>query len=281
MTYLRLKSGLALLVLILALSAHAQSTVAVGAYPLGSYSGGPFDQVNNGNLNVQFSIPILSKAGPTLPFGYAIGYNSSVWYHSNVSGTTTWTPVNVQDWGWSGLAENVGIGGYVSYSEMQYSCLIYGTQYYYWWDYWNYVYHDSAGGSHPFNVATTTFSSPAPCGSDSNPHYAIAAATDNSGFIINTGAPSVTSPQGIKFTVPFTNTTPSSSSASETNPNGNQISSSVSGATTSYTDALGMTALSVTSTGWPDPRFPHRTEYDFRIQEGAERCRGASTRKRR
>ena len=32
---------------------------------------------------------------------------------------------------------------------------------------------------------------------------------------------------------------------------------------------------------WPDPRFPHRTEYDFRIQEGAERCRGASTRKRR
>ena len=32
---------------------------------------------------------------------------------------------------------------------------------------------------------------------------------------------------------------------------------------------------------WPDPSFPHRTEYDFRIQEGAERCRGASTRKRR
>ena len=25
---------------------------------------------------------------------------------------------------------------------------------------------------------------------------------------------------------------------------------------------------------WSDPRFPHRTEYDFRIQEGAERCRG-------
>ena len=32
---------------------------------------------------------------------------------------------------------------------------------------------------------------------------------------------------------------------------------------------------------WPDPRFPHRTEYDFRIQEGAGRCRGASIRKRR
>ncbi|HUA93878.1 MAG TPA: hypothetical protein VL991_14990, partial [Terracidiphilus sp.] len=32
---------------------------------------------------------------------------------------------------------------------------------------------------------------------------------------------------------------------------------------------------------WPDPRFPHRTEYDFGIQEGAEGCRGASTPRRR
>jgi len=251
MTYFRLKSGLTIVVLMLAISAHGQPTVAVGAYPFGSFSGGPFDQVNNANLNVQFSIPILRKAGATLPFTFSLGYNSSIWYPSSASGTTTWTPLNVQYLGWSGLAENVGTGGYVSYSEMQYSCLIYGTQYYYWWDYWNYVYHDSAGGSHPFNVATTTFSSPAPCGSDSNPHYAIGVATDNSGFIINTSASSVTSPQGIKFTVPFTNTAPSSSSASETNPNGDQISSNVSGGTTSYTDALGMTALTATTTGSP------------------------------
>lgn len=39
--------------------------------------------------------------------------------------------------------------------------------------------------------------------------------------------------------------------------------------------------LSIPAIYWPDPRFPHRTEYDFRIQEGAERCRGASIRKRR
>jgi len=32
---------------------------------------------------------------------------------------------------------------------------------------------------------------------------------------------------------------------------------------------------------WPEPSFPHRTEYDFRIQEGAGRCRGASIRRRR
>jgi predicted enzyme related to lactoylglutathione lyase len=29
------------------------------------------------------------------------------------------------------------------------------------------------------------------------------------------------------------------------------------------------------------PHFPHRTGYDFRIQEGVGRCRGASIRKRR
>jgi hypothetical protein len=31
----------------------------------------------------------------------------------------------------------------------------------------------------------------------------------------------------------------------------------------------------------PDPCFPHRTEYDLRIQEGPEGSRGASTPRRR
>ena len=255
MNSLLLKCGIVATFLVVTAWTHPQSTVAIGTYPLGSYSGGLLDHVNEANLNVQFSIPILNKAGPTLPFKYSLGYSNSVWYPVSVNGTMTWTPVNVQDWGWTASAENVGTGGYVSYTELQNSCLIYqnqyGSYYFYWYDFWNYVYHDSAGGSHPFNVAVTTWHTGAPCGSDSNPNYAIGAATDNSGFTINTSSQSVTGRQGITFNVPFTAGTPSSSSASESNPNGNAISSSVAGQTTSYTDALGMTALTAASTGSP------------------------------
>ena len=236
----------------------AQSTVAIGVYPLGSYSGGEFDLVNNGNLNAHFSIPVLSKAGPTLPFQYSLAYDSSVWYPSNVNGTTTWTPVNGTDWGWSAVGEGAGTGGYVSYLSWQNSCVVssgpHGTVYFYWNDYNTYVYHDSAGGSHPFNITLTTWHTGAPCGSDSNPSSATALAKDNSGFTltanINPGG-YVTSQQGITFNVPFFVGTPSSSNASAVNPNGNTISSTVSGQATSYTDALGMAVLSATWTNSP------------------------------
>jgi hypothetical protein len=46
-------------------------------------------------------------------------------------------------------------------------------------------------------------------------------------------------------------------------------------------DIYPITSAGIAVQYWPDPRFPHRTEYDFRIQEGAERCRGASTPRRR
>ena len=145
---------------------HAQ-TVAVGQYPLGSYSGGPFDTVNNGNLNAHFSIPVLSKAGPTLPFQFLLAYDSSVWYPSYVNGVLTWTPVNASDWGWTAVGEDAGAGGYVSYVAWQESCLVYagqyGNYYFYWTDYNDYVYHDAAGGSHPFNVTLTTWHTGAPC----------------------------------------------------------------------------------------------------------------------
>ena len=116
--------------------AQSQSTVTVGLYPMGSFSGGPFDTVNNGNLNTHFSIPVVSKAGPTLPFQYVLSYDSSVWYPANVSGTSTWTSINQQDWGWSAVAENTGTGGYVSYASYQLSCVVgqgpNGPIYFYW-----------------------------------------------------------------------------------------------------------------------------------------------------
>ncbi len=41
---------------------------------------GPFDTVNNANLNVHFEIPIVNNAGRGMPFYYRLGYDSSIWY---------------------------------------------------------------------------------------------------------------------------------------------------------------------------------------------------------
>lgn len=83
-----------LAVLLAALPAITFGQPATGLPPFGSFSGGPFDTVNNGNLNVHFEIPIINKAGRGLPFTYTLTYDSSVWYPYGA-----WTPVN--NWGWS------------------------------------------------------------------------------------------------------------------------------------------------------------------------------------
>src|SRR5438132_1359709 len=67
-----------------------------GLPPFGSFSGGPFDVVNNANLNVHFEIPLLSKAGRGLPFNYPDRYDSTIW---TIAGNA-WTPTTVTIWGW-------------------------------------------------------------------------------------------------------------------------------------------------------------------------------------
>ncbi len=62
---------------------------ATGTPPFGSFSGGPFDVVNNANLNVHLTIPVIAKAGRGLPFGYSLIYDSSVWFPVGVSGSQT------------------------------------------------------------------------------------------------------------------------------------------------------------------------------------------------
>ena len=58
------------LLLSLLISGVAYAQVQTGTPPFGSFSGGPFDTVNNANLDVHFAIPIVNKAGRGLPFYY-------------------------------------------------------------------------------------------------------------------------------------------------------------------------------------------------------------------
>jgi hypothetical protein len=53
--------------ILLGFSAHSSAQVTTGLPPFGTFSGGPFDTVNNANLNVHFEIPVVNKAGRGLP----------------------------------------------------------------------------------------------------------------------------------------------------------------------------------------------------------------------
>ncbi len=68
-----------LLTLTLLVARPASAQVATGFPPYGSFTAGTFETINNANLNVHFAIPIISKKGQSMPFNYAVTYDSLVW----------------------------------------------------------------------------------------------------------------------------------------------------------------------------------------------------------
>lgn len=95
-------SGIAVfcfVVLTLCSSFPLLAQVSTGTPPMGSFTSGP-DQINLGNLNVHFPIPIFSKPGRGIPFNYVLSLDSSVW---TVSSANQWQPVD--NWGWRSATE--------------------------------------------------------------------------------------------------------------------------------------------------------------------------------
>src|ERR1035441_8779906 len=87
------------LLLVLLTSASSMGQVATGVYQFGTFDTPGIDTINVGNLNVHFSVPVLSKAGRGLPFNANLTYDSSIYYPTGVSGSQTWVPV--QSFGWA------------------------------------------------------------------------------------------------------------------------------------------------------------------------------------
>lgn len=220
--------------------AHAQ--MGTGFPPFGSFSSGAPDTINYGNLNVHLQIPIVSKAGRGLPFSYTLTYDSSVWSKYNALGDLAWTPS--ASWGWGGIT--TANTGYVTYSTSPQSCT-YGSQHqqYNWTVYIFESYLDPNGTAHAINTDVSTWNS-GPCGS--GPSYsATVPATDGSGYTFAiTASPSATiySPSGQVISPLQTYI----GAGTITDSNGNFLSATSSSGTTTYTDTLGDTALTVSST---------------------------------
>jgi len=220
--------------------------VATGTPLFGSFSGGPFDPINNGNLNVNFSIPVVNKAGRGLPFNYNLTYDTSVWYPVSSGVTTSWQPVT--NWGWSPWTAPES--GYLYFSQQ--------TSYCSFWTGYNWVqapyevvlsgfiYYDQGGTPHPFPGEDDIWSNPGHgCPSGTTTYDTNAIATDGSGYIWNGQTWTVTPPNGGAFNPPSQAITGASSTSDA---NGNTISNTNNGV---YTDTLGVTALSVSGSGTP------------------------------
>lgn len=219
------------LILALARAVFTQQ-VSTGYPPFGSFSVGQFDTVNNANLNVHFAVPVVNKAGRGLPFYYRMSYDSSVWTPTPANGQEVWMPTT--NWGWTGITD--ASTGYISYTSETFTCLQ-GTVHEPWFKLIDWQYHDPSGTSHPFTVVYYSER----CGTPAQGGTGIA--TDGSGYRLTVAAgPSATviSRSGETLITPQNNTY---GSATVTDSNGNELTATDSGSTTTFTDTLGTTAL--------------------------------------
>ena len=243
--------------------------VATAAYPFGTFDSKGFDTINVGNLNVNFSIPVLNKAGRGMPFTYALSYNSSIWYPTTVNGTLVWTPVNLFGWG----ADTAAATGFVSYTTTRTTipdpggpappkggkpptCAV--TTYGDW------IYFDPIGTSHAFYGTDQIIT-----GDDSCPQSTPAfteIAGDGSGYTLATNitghmAASITS-RGGKTVVPAM---AGNSSGTVTDTNGNEISVDSSG---HFTDTAGNVALTIA--GSPSCAYVYLQRYGWKSAVGID-----------
>jgi RHS repeat-associated protein len=124
----------------------SSAQVARGTPPFGSFGGGP-DVLNLGNLNVHFSIPVLSRAGRGVPFAFNLSYDTSIWVPN--SSTGSWQPVD--NWGWSGTTDLASPAtGKLTSAKEGTPCDIHGHSFFdYFW-----TYTDKHGVPHPFPDST-------------------------------------------------------------------------------------------------------------------------------
>lgn len=254
----RIGNAISILLALIVLATMASGQVATGTPPFSTISGGPFDAVDLGNLNVNFAIPVVSKPGRGIPFNFSLVYNSSVWGIGTVSGHSAWVPTGGSIFGWQGTGT---ITPYVTYTvtlstnhcgsmgQLTYQEATFGT---------SYTYHDQFGGQHPVSGFSTYFSiynspgtasscppnGPSPATSQSE------LASDGSGYTLVLNPPSANSitaqvvdRSGNTITTPTAEVGNSASGAyTVQDANGNQLQFNGSSV---FTDTMGASALTI------------------------------------
>jgi len=222
---------------------QAQNT-GTGLPSFGSFTSGGFDTVNNQNLNVLFSIPLISSAGRGMPLNLPLTYNSLVYQNYQ----NTWLPAPPYgEWGWF----QPGTGSVTWTSQLtSFRCGTgYGTQ----TRYYNYSFVDILGTSHPVPAISFLHYS---CGNPWSGTFS-GTASDNSGYYLDASTlhpyATVTTPSGAQALNPL-------NYMADTN--GNYISETVVSSTeTDWTDSVGNKAAKVIYN--PSQSAPTSVQFEF------------------
>lgn len=252
------KLALIILVCLVPVILSAQNT-GVGVKPFGSYTQGGFDTINNQNLNVMFSIPIVSSAGRGQPLNFALSYNSQIY---GVSSGVLYHPNN---WGWQWDTPPGGTAADDSTTTQPiYPCFLSGyptrttaTMY------TNYRFTDALGTVHSFPTISRTYMQCGGTWSGTNSGYA----ADATGFYMTTGGganPAVTGPGGQQL----------GNSSTAEDANGNYVTKTSVTCTgtppcveADWKDSVGNIALKIIYS--PSDTSPAQIQYEFQDLNGA------------
>lgn len=228
-----------------------------------SFAGSSFDTINEGNLNIHFSIPIFQKSGRGLSVAATISYNSLIWTpvgaltdgNGNPISSAQWWPPAITPWGWTVSP----LTSYVTYTRTAVSTCPNGNKI---WQRSNYTFHAPDGTGHSFGSFNIV---EADCNGTPHGLQSPVMTQDGSGYSLSVGTGlgvAVTSVGGdLSFPSEievFSNSLPSSFPftipAGLTDTNGNQISFS----SNAIIDTLGTQAMqySGSSLTYPSPTSP-------------------------
>ncbi|MGH9506074.1 MAG: hypothetical protein ACRD13_04050, partial [Terriglobales bacterium] len=243
-----LPACLAILSLLLPLTARAQTAPPTGVPPLSTVQQFPEGTLDLGDLDLHIAIPIVAKAGRGTALTYTLGFDSDVWAPS-----ATWTPSPT--WGWTG--ETDAATGYILYSSESNECA-YGQypdlQYYHWSTYSSFEYVDTSGQVHGYNGYLMDPPSPpsgVPCGptgpssdSGTDGQFTLSVSETSGGlsFSVLSAAGTLFDPPAYVYGQHVAN-----GSGSVSDSNGNSLSTNGS----TFTDTLGVAELGISGAGTP------------------------------
>jgi RHS repeat-associated protein len=213
-----------------------------GAPPFASMSGGAFDQIDLGNLNVHFEIPIIDKPGRGSDLTYSLTYDTSVWGPVSSGSSQYWSPVS--SFGWTGITPSATGNITANVVTGSQSCSWHGAEKTTATStYSNYQYHDLKNTAHPY---TSTAFQPNPfCGSFSGFTQTTPDGTGNTLTVQSISSQPILTRLKSALAPPAQNT--QTGETVVTDPNGN-IHSEINGV---FTDTLGTTALTIAGSGTP------------------------------
>lgn len=163
------------------LSQKTGANEGAGFPSFGSFAGAEFDTINEGNLNIHFSIPVFQKSGRGLSVSAVLTYDSLIWSavpaprdsNGNIVGAAQWRPPVATPWGWN-LAP---VAGYVTYTRTQTPSGTCGGNTQGIFIRSDYTYHDASGTGHYMGAGQAV---EADC--NGTPHGLAATTQDGSGY---------------------------------------------------------------------------------------------------